>query len=159
MPITERQWRVQRTLDEIDEQRRDGDDYPAATVTTIRRDSTQSMSTASCSGARAPSTRAINDVWASDIARRAQWENAYQPRSAMLAMRSGVESDTGWVTERRHLREDFLANHGSKPGLLSALAIMTDCDDIGQPSEAWYGEIRLLPAALPAEPMDPEETP
>jgi hypothetical protein len=132
-PIIEWQWRVERTFTDINEQTRDGDDYPARLYAVDRHNVMRWR------------TRAINYVWASEMDRGAQWDNAYQSRAAMLAMRSGADADTGWVTERRDLREDFRSIHGRDLTVLNALAIMTDCDDTGQSIEAWYGEIRLLP--------------
>lgn len=132
-PIIEWRWRVERTFSGIDEQSRAGDDYPARLYAVDRHNVMRWR------------TRAINYVWASEMSQGAQWNNAYQSRAAMMAMRSGADEDTGWVTERRNLREDFRDIHGRDLTVLNALAIMTDCDDTGQPIEAWYGEIRLLP--------------
>lgn len=131
-PVIEWTWRVKRTFENIDEQTRAGDDYPARLYAV---DEHRLMPWR---------TRAINYVWASRMPRGAQWKNAYQARAIMVAMRSGADPDTGWVTERRNLRDDFREIHGRDLKVLDALAIMTDCDDTGQQAEAWYGEIRLL---------------
>lgn len=131
-PVIEWEWRVKRTFVNINEQTRAGDDYPARLYAV---DEHRLMPWR---------TRAISYVWASGMARGAQWKNAYQARAVMVAMRSGADADTGWVTERRNLRDDFRDIHGRDLEVLDALAIMTDCDDTGQQVEAWYGEIRLL---------------
>lgn len=132
-PVIEWQWRVERTFDDTDEQTRAGDDYPARLYAV---DENRFMPWR---------TRAISYVWASAMPRGAHWENAYQSRAVMIAMRSDTDPDTGWVTERRNLRQDFRQIHGRDLKVLDALAIMTDCDDTGQQAEAWYGQIRLLP--------------
>jgi hypothetical protein len=142
-PIIEWDWRVQRTFEGIDEQRRDGDDYPARLYAVDEHDFMPWR------------TRAINYVWASEMPAGAQWENAYQSRAVMLALRSGADTTTGWVTERRDLRADFRKIHDRNLPELGVLAIMTDCDDTGQQAEAWYGEIRLLPASEPSEKARP----
>ena len=131
-PIIEWEWRVDSTFTDVDEQTRAGDDYPAR-LYAVDRHSVMRWR-----------TRAINYVWASEMPRGAQWDNAYQSRATMVALRSGDEAGDGWVTERRDLREDFNDIHGRDLAELNALAIMTDCDDTGQAAEAWYGEIRLL---------------
>lgn len=133
-PIIEWEWRVERTFEGIDERTRAGDDYPARLYAVDQH------------SLRVWRTRAINYVWASQETQGAQWPNAYQSRAAMVAMRSGVESEARWVTERRDLRRDFRDIHDRDLSVLNALAIMTDCDDTGQHAEAWYGEIRLLAA-------------
>jgi hypothetical protein len=61
----------------------------------------------------------------------------------MLALQSGPSRAGEWVTERRDLASDFQRLHGESPPVIHGLAIMTDCDDVGQPMEGWYGEIRL----------------
>ncbi|MCC5869799.1 MAG: DUF3047 domain-containing protein [Gammaproteobacteria bacterium] len=137
-PIIEWDWRVDSTFTGIDEQTRAGDDY-AARLYAVDRHSVMRWR-----------TRAINYVWASEMERGTQWDNAYQSRATMVAMRSGADADEGWVTERRDLREDFREIHGRDLTVLNALAIMTDCDDTGQAAEAWYGEIRLLSDMVPA---------
>ncbi len=99
-PIIEWEWRVERTFEGIDERTRAGDDYPARLYAVDQH---------SVLGWH---TRAINYVWASKEERGAQWPNAYQSRAVMIAMRSGVESDARWITERRDLRQDFRNIHG-----------------------------------------------
>ncbi len=131
-PIIEWEWRVDSTFNDVDEQTRAGDDYPARLYAVDRHNVLRWR------------TRAVNYVWASEMPRGAQWDNAYQSRAAMVALRSGDDAGDGWVTERRDLREDFSEIHGRDLTVLNALAIMTDCDDTGQDAEAWYGEIRLL---------------
>ena len=131
-PIIEWEWRVDSTFTDVDEQTRAGDDYPAR-LYAVDRHSVMRWR-----------TRAINYVWASEMPRGAQWDNAYQSRATMVALRSGDDAGDGWVTERRDLREDFNDIHGRDLAELNALAIMTDCDDTGQAAQAWYGEIRLL---------------
>jgi len=132
-PIIEWEWRVEQVFTDVDEQTRAGDDYPARLYAVDRHNLMRWR------------TRAVNYVWASDMSEGKQWENAYQSRAVMVAMRSGADAETGWVTERRDLREDFRDIHGRDLTVLNALAIMTDCDDTGQSIEAWYGEVRLLP--------------
>ncbi len=90
-------------------------------------------------------TRALNYVWSSKKERGADWPNAYASQARMIAVRSGEDADGVWRTERRNVLEDFQRYHDRSPDEINAVAIMTDCDDVGQPVEAWYGEIRFLP--------------
>ncbi len=132
-PIVEWEWRVDDTFSGIDETTRAGDDYPARIYAVDER------------RVRIWSTRALNYVWASEKAAGEDWPNAYQSRAHMIAMQSGPPEESGqWVTERRNLKEDFKTFHDRDLDRINAFAIMTDCDDTGEPIEAWYGEIRLL---------------
>ncbi|SEO79165.1 DUF3047 domain-containing protein [Aquisalimonas asiatica] len=133
-PIVEWEWRVDETFSGIDETVRAGDDYPARLYAVDEHSVLRWR------------TRALNYVWASEMEQGADWENAYASQARMIALQSGPPEESGqWVTERRNLRDDFRTYHDRDLDTIDALAIMTDCDDVGEPIEAWYGEIRLLP--------------
>lgn len=126
-PVVEWEWRVDNTFSGIDETTRAGDDYPARIYAVDEYT------------VRIWSTRALNYVWASEQPQGADWPNAYQSRAHMIAMQSGPSGESGqWVTERRNLKEDFMRFHDRDLDRVNAFAIMTDCDDVGEPSEAWY---------------------
>ncbi len=130
-PVLEWRWRVDETYSNLDETRKKGDDYPARVYVVAKR---------------WPSfrSRAINYVWASSQAEGTSWENAFAGQFMMLAVRSGRDRLGEWVTERRNVLEDFKQLHGLEPDSIDALAIMTDCDNAGQSTTAWYGPIRWL---------------
>lgn len=133
-PIVEWQWRVDAVFEGVDETTRAGDDYAARLYAVDEHRIARWR------------TRALNYVWASEMEQGSDWPNAYQSRARMIAVRSGSPEQPGqWQTERRDLQADFRKHHGRDVDTIDALAIMTDCDDTGQPAEAWYGEIRLLP--------------
>ncbi len=135
-PVVEWTWWVEETYEGIDETVRAGDDYPARIYAVDEH------------RIAIWRTRAMNYVWASEQPEGSDWPNAYQSQAHMVAMRSGPGNagEGQWVTERRNLRADFEQFHGRDLEELNAFAIMTDCDDTGRPSEAWYGGIRLLSA-------------
>lgn len=134
-PVIEWQWWVEETFTGTDETTESGDDYPARLYAVDR------------GGLLVWRTRALNYVWASEQQRGSDWPNPFQSQAHMIALRSGTADAGGrWVTERRNVREDFSTYHDRELTEIDALAIMTDCDNTGQPAQAWYGEIRLLPA-------------
>lgn len=132
-PVVQWRWRVRETFSGIDETTRAGDDYAIRLYVvdehTVRR----------------WRTRALNYVWASEQEVGADWENAYQNRAHMIAVASGTPDadDDGWRTHERNIRADFQRYHDRQIDEINALAIMTDCDDVREPVEGWYGEIRL----------------
>ena len=132
-PVVEWRWRVRETFSGIDETTKAGDDY-AVRLYAVNEHSVRRWR-----------TRALNYVWANEMEVGADWENAYQSRAHMIAVASGSvdEDDDGWRTHERNIREDFRSYHDKDVGEINALAIMTDCDDVGEPIEGWYGEIRL----------------
>lgn len=131
-PVVEWEWRVKETFSGIDETRKAGDDYAARLYLVDERAVLRWR------------TRALNYVWASEMEQGSDWPNAYASQARMIAVRSGDEADGEWRTERRNVLEDFRNYHERELGSINGLAIMTDCDDVGEPVEAWYGEIRFL---------------
>lgn len=133
-PILEWRWRVDEVFDRIDEQRRDGDDFPARLYVVDERRIVLWR------------TRALNYVWASHQPKDSDWPNPFASQARMIAVRSGAPESSGeWRTERRNVREDFKRHHGRDQTSINAVAIMTDCDNTGQNARAWYGDIRFLP--------------
>lgn len=132
-PILEWSWAVENVFDSIDETQKSGDDYPVRLY--VVKDG----------GLLAWRTRAVNYVWSSSQPVGAVWSNAYASQAQMLALRSGAPEPAAPVTERRNVREDFQRLHGVELDTIDGLAIMTDCDDSGQPVTGWYGDIRWLP--------------
>jgi hypothetical protein len=130
-PVLEWSWRIEDTFGGRDERTKAGDDYPVRIYAVVD------------GGLLRWKTQAVNYVWASEQPAGSVWPNAYASQAKMLALQSGPSRVGEWVTERRDLASDFQRLHGASPPVIHGLAIMTDCDDVGQPMEGWYGEIRL----------------
>jgi len=130
-PILEWRWRVDEIYPGLDETGKEGDDYPARVYVIAKR-------------WPAFRSRAINYVWASSQGVDESWENAFAGQFIMLAVRSGQTHLGEWMTERRDVLADFKRLHDIEPESIDALAIMTDCDNAGQSTTAWYGPIRWL---------------
>lgn len=134
-PVLEWSWAIENVFAGIDETQKSGDDYPVRLY--VVKD-----------GGLLPwRTRAVNYVWSSNQAVGEVWDNAYAGQAKMLALRSGApeQSERQLITERRNVREDFANLHGVELDTIDGLAIMTDCDDSGQPVTGWYGDINWLP--------------
>jgi hypothetical protein len=132
-PILEWRWRVDSIYPAIDETEKSGDDFPARVYVVAER---------------WPKfrSRAINYVWSSTQAAGTSWENPFAGQFMMVAVRSGPNRLGEWVTERRNVLDDFRRLHDLEPESIDALAIMTDCDNAGGETTAWYGPIRWLTA-------------
>jgi hypothetical protein len=44
--------------------------------------------------------------------------------------------------------DDYIEAFGRKPGMIQAIALMTDTDDTGVSAQAWYGPVFLSAAAM-----------
>jgi len=71
------------------------------------------------------------------------------PRSSRvrkLVVVSGTEALGRWMDLRRDLRADYLQAFGEPPARLTGIALMTDSNNTGVRSQAWYGPLRWVPA-------------
>jgi len=132
-PVVEWEWRVDATLSGIDETTRRGDDYPARLYLVDEAPVLRWR------------TRALNYVWSSTSERGQDWPNAFASQARMIAVATSEDAGSGWRTERRNVLEDFRRFHDREPTRINAIAVMTDCDNTGQETHAWYGNIRFLP--------------
>ncbi len=132
-PVLEWSWRVDETFSGVDERVRTGDDFPARIYLVDERSVLRWR------------TRALNYVWSSKELEGADWPNPYTSRVHMISVRSGSSEEPGrWFTDRRNVQADFRRFHERELKTLSGLAIMTDCDDVGERAEAWYGTLRFV---------------
>ena len=123
-------WKIDHTLAEGDETTKGGDDYAARIYIIF-------------SGKYFWQTRAINYIWANHLKKGEHIANAYSSRAMMVAVESGPEDSGRWLHEKRDIYNDYKMLFGSEPGEASAIAIMTDTDDTGARTAAWYGDITL----------------
>ena len=72
--------------------------------------------------------------------------NPHTHRVEMVVASSGPANVGKWVTLRRNVVEDFRRAFNEAPGLLLEVGVLTDTDNTGATVDAWYGDIRLLPA-------------
>ncbi|MEH6563748.1 MAG: DUF3047 domain-containing protein [Halopseudomonas sp.] len=134
-PILRWTWTVSGTYSGIDETNKAGDDYPVRLY--VVKD-----------GGLLPwRTLAVNYVWSSHQPVGSHWPNAFTGNAQMLALRSGTPDQPGqMLSEQRNVREDFMQLHDIDLQQIDGLALMTDCDNAGQPVTGWYGAIEWLPA-------------
>ena len=122
-------WRIEDTLGALNEQTRDGDDYPARVYVVIS------------GGLFFWKTRALNYVWSNNQPAGSSWPNAFTSNAVMLALESGKKDSGKWIYEKRNVRDDLKKFLGEEPGKIDAVAIMTDTDNSGGRAVAYYGDI------------------
>ena len=81
------------------------------------------------------------------------WDNHAEVESVMHSKRTDrvrkIVLERGdahlrqWRNHRRNLFTDFQRAYGEPPGRLIGLALMTDTDNTGGATEAWYGDVVL----------------
>ena len=61
----------------------------------------------------------------------------------MIVLQSGNAMAGQWIGEKRNLVEDYRMAFGQKPPRIMGIAIMTDTDNTGESTTAYYGDIQL----------------
>ena len=129
-PFLNWSWRIENSLEGLDEQTKQGDDYPARIYVVVS------------GGLAFWRTRAVNYVWASRLPRGFEWPNAFAGDNAMMvALRSGEARARKWVREKRDVRADLRRFFGNDIRYIDGVALMTDTDNSLQQATAYYGDI------------------
>lgn len=132
-PWLEWTWRVERLPEGGPERRKAGDDFAVRVYVVFS------------GGLAFWRTRTLSYVWAAREPAGSDWPNPYTANAHMFALRSGPEGLGGWQRERRDVRADYRRAFGEEPPPVAAVALMSDSDDTGSRTLAWYGDIRFSP--------------
>lgn len=129
-PLLAWQWQIDNVLTKSDPTQKSGDDYAARIYVVF------------------PSaffwrTKALNYIWDARLPKETFITNAYTSNAMMIVVESGPDKKGRWIAEKRNIREDFIKAFGEPPPKVGAIAIMTDTDDTGETTTAWYGPIRI----------------
>ncbi len=123
-------WRIENTLDGLNEQTKSGDDYAARVYVIVS------------GGFAFWRTKALNYVWSGNSPKGRSWPNAFAGDNAMmLALRSREDPIGSWVFEKRNVKSDLSKFFGENIPYIDAIAIMTDTDNSQGEASAYYGEI------------------
>lgn len=147
-PIIQWRWKIANILKKGDVHRKDGDDYPARLYITLEYDPNKltfsekvKYEAARLLYGQYPPLRAINYIWESHTPIGTMVPNSYTNRVMMIVVQSGGERVNQWITEERNFYEDYKPAFGEEPPMISGVAIMTDTDNTGEATTAFYGDI------------------
>jgi hypothetical protein len=145
-------WKVEGVLARSDPRRKDGDDYSARVYVAFQYDpGAASWWERSRFGAyrllygRYPPGLALSYVWESRLPAGTVLDGAYTGRAKIVVLRSGAAEAGRWVTETRDIYEDYRRIAGGEPPRIAGIALMTDTDDTGERTVAYYDAITLAP--------------
>lgn len=124
-------WQVQNTLAPINEQTKQGDDFPARLYVVVR------------TGLLPWNTVAINYVWSSTTEQGSHWPSPYTEKSVMVAVKSGTEGLNEWQYERRNVVEDFKTYFNMDIDEIDGYAVMVDADNSKKSATAYFGNIEF----------------
>jgi hypothetical protein len=80
-------------------------------------------------------------VWDGRAAPESVFQYPRTTRIRYLVVESGAAGTGRWLRYSRNLVEDYRRVFGGEPGRISAVAVLTDSDDLKTHSEAWYGDL------------------
>ena len=124
-------WRVEKFPALDNEKTKSGDDYAARIYIVIK------------DGWTPLGTKAVNYVWSQQSPLEASWPNPFAgDKAMMLAVQQG-SSDSGWVMEKRNLKEDLKRLFGKDFQYIDGIAIMTDTDNSGSSAISYYSGLTL----------------
>ncbi|MEG3617559.1 DUF3047 domain-containing protein [Magnetovibrio sp. PR-2] len=130
-PCLKWRWKVDGTLQGLNETIKAGDDYAARVYVVVS------------TGPFFWQTRAISYVWSGSRPVGDVWPNAYTDKATMVAMQSGNARAGQWVLETRNVLADVQRFVGEDMTTVDAVALMSDTDDSGLSATAYYGDIFL----------------
>lgn len=131
-PVLRWRWKVKNTYGtDIDEQSREGDDYPARVYVVVK------------TGLLPWQVLSVNYVWSSSGQIGDTWVSAYTNKSRMLAVQAGDQHVERWLSEERNVVADFKQLFDRDVSTLEGYAIMVDSDNSGRSATAWFADIRF----------------
>lgn len=87
--------------------------------------------------------RSLNYVWASSEEVGTIAESPFTSWVQYIVVQSGNDQAGEWVSNKRNILEDYREAFGEDPPEISGITIMTDSDNTGESTKAWFGKIIL----------------
>lgn len=87
--------------------------------------------------------RSLNYVWASSEEVGTIAESPFTSWVQYIVVQSGNGQAGEWISNKRNILEDYRKAFGEEPPEISGITIMTDSDNTGESTKAWFGKIVL----------------
>ncbi|MDP1708035.1 MAG: DUF3047 domain-containing protein [Gammaproteobacteria bacterium] len=146
-PLLRWRWKIEHVIEAGDVTSKQGDDYAARIYVTFayEPDKVSLGRRLKYQAARIlygdVPIGAINYIWDNKSPVGAILDNSYTDSVKMIVVQSGNEQSGLWVTEERNIYQDYKRAFGEEPPMISGIAIMTDTDNTGASTAAFYGDI------------------
>lgn len=149
-PMLHWEWKIDQVLSKGDVLTKQGDDYPARIYVTFDYDPKDlrfgerlKYRTARLLGYKDIPLRAISYIWSNKTPIDTIVPNAYTDWVAMISVECGNDNANTWQMHQRNVMEDYYDAFGEYPGDITGIAIMTDTDNTGEATTAYFGDITL----------------
>jgi hypothetical protein len=149
-PWIQWRWRVPEVIATADNTKRDLEDSPVRVIVTFDGDlaTLDFEERALSSRLKALTGRplpyaTLMYIWENQKPAGEIIDNSHSTRVKMIVVESGAERRGKWLHFERNIAADFERAFGEKPGRINSLGIMTDTDNTGESTVAYYGDIRF----------------
>ena len=88
-------------------------------------------------------------IWENRVPKGTIIPNRHTGRIKMIVAESGRDKLGSWQEQQHNIYEDFRRAFGEEPGRIIAVGIMTDTDNTGENTHAYYGDIAFKRIAQP----------
>lgn len=144
------EWMIESVLESGDLTRKSGDDFVARVYVTFDYDSSD-LSFGDRVRYRLYRTftsfeiplRSLNYIWANKAEVGTIAESPFTSWVQYIAIQSGNDQAGEWHTEKRNIVDDYRAAFNEEPKRITGITIMTDSDNTGESTRAWFGKIKL----------------
>jgi len=151
-PIVAWRWKAEKPIEGADNRVGSKEDAPARLVFTFDGDTSRlslfdraGMAVARSLGGQDLPYATLMYIWSTTAAPGSVIANPHTGRVQMIVL-SGQPADAGqWQTLRRNIVQDYEKVFHEPPGRITGYGLMTDTDNTGTTTRAWYGDIQFLP--------------
>lgn len=152
-PVMQWRWKVGSLIEGADNRSASKEDSPVRIVLGFDGDKskltlgerTSSLIAKRVTGRELPYAELIY-IWSNRAPVGTVIENPHTHRIEMVVASTGAAGVGQWQTLSRNVVEDFRRAFDEEPGLLTDVGVLTDTDNTGATVDAWYGDIRFVPA-------------
>jgi hypothetical protein len=155
-PVVRWQWRVVDLIDGADATDRHAEDSPVRLLLFFDGDAAKLparelllMETARALTGQVPPYATLVYSWDNKLPAGTVVDNAHTGRVKLVVAGSGNDRLGKWKAFERDYAADYRRAFGEAPGRLVGVGILTDTDNTGRKTEAFYGDIALGAAARP----------
>ncbi len=152
-PVLEWRWKISRLIATADNAVSSKEDSPARIVFSFGGDRAKlplsdrlALSLSDQRSGKPTPYATMMYVWANKAPVGTVIPNPHTGRVQMIVASSGPAGVGAWQALKRNVLEDFRRAFNEDPGMLMSIGVLTDTDNTGDSAEAWYGDIRLIPA-------------
>ncbi|CAM2163947.1 DUF3047 family protein [Paraburkholderia sacchari] len=151
-PVVAWRWKADKPIEGADNRVASKEDAPARLVFTFDGDTSRlsifdrtSMAIAKHLGGQDLPYATLMYIWSTTAAPGSVIANPHTRRVQMIVV-SGQPGDAAqWQTLRRNIVQDYKKVFHEPPGRITGYGLLTDTDNTGTATRAWYGDIQFLP--------------